>query len=186
MSDMSEMIFIFLDQLLKNNLVLISFTAVLLIIVETPKLRAAFKAGTIITGAMGFAAISAWIFSYYLNSINFVFPAVYFLNSLISIKIIKSYGLLQGEWISGLKREIIALAGLLALQFNLIDKITYNYQDLIIITASLAGFYLIFIIVAAIKEQLDLKENKKIFKKEYTLFLVLAFLAALMSGFDFL
>jgi len=45
---------------------------------------------------------------------------------------------------------------------------------------------LIFIIVAAIKEQLDLKENKKIFKKEYTLFLVLAFLTAIMSGFNFL
>jgi len=186
MSEMSEIIFIFLDQLLKNNLVLISFTAVLLIIVETPKLRTAFKTGTIITGAMGFAAISAWIFSYYLGSINFVFPAVYFLNSLIAIKIIKSYGLLQGEWIAGLKREIIALAGLLAFQFNLIEKAAYNYQDLIIITASLAGFYLIFIIVAALKEQLDLKENQEIFKKEYTLFLVLAFLTAIMSGFNFL
>ena len=75
---MSEMIFIFWDQLLKNNAVLISFTAVLLIIVETPKLRAAFKAGKIITGAMGFTAVSAWIFSYYLSSINFVFPAVHF------------------------------------------------------------------------------------------------------------
>ena len=183
---MSEMIFVFLDQLLKNNLVLISFTAVLLIVVETPKLRTAFKDGKVITGAMGFAAISAWIFSYYLSSINYVFPAVYFLNSLIAIKIIKSYGLLQGEWISGLKREIIALAGLLALQFNLIEKATYNYQDLIVIIASLAAFYLIFVVVAALKEQLDLKENKEIFKKEYTLFLVLAFLTAIMSGFNFL
>lgn len=183
---MSEMIFVFLDQLLKNNLVLISFTAVLLIIVETPKLRAAFKEALVITRAMSFTAISAWIFSYYLNSINFVLPAVYFLNSLIAIKIIKSYGLLQGEWIAGLKREFIALAGLLALQFNLTEKLIYDYQDLIIITASLAAFYLVFIIVAAVKEQLDLKENKKIFKKEYTLFLFLAFLTALMSGFDFL
>jgi Na+-translocating ferredoxin:NAD+ oxidoreductase RnfA subunit len=182
---MSEMIFVFWDQLLKNNVVLISFTAILLIIVETPKLRNAFKDGIIITGAMGFTAVSAWIFSYYLSSINFVFPAVYFLNSLIAIKIIKSYDLLQGEWIAGLKREIIALAGLLALQFNLIEKAAYNYQNLIIIIASLAGFYLVFIIAAALKEQLDLKENKKIFKNEYTLFLVLAFLTAIMSGFNF-
>lgn len=183
---MSEMIFFFWDQLLKNNIVLISFTAILLIIVETPKLRNAFKDGKIITGAMGFAAISAWIFSYYLASVNFIFPAVYFLNSLIAIKIIKNYGLLQGEWIAGLKREIIALAGLLALQFNLIEKANYNYQDLIVIIASLAAFYLIFVVVAALKEQLDLKENKEIFKKEYTLFLVLSFLTAIMSGFNFL
>jgi Na+-translocating ferredoxin:NAD+ oxidoreductase RnfA subunit len=183
---MSEIIFLFLDQLLKNNVVLISFTAVLLIIVETPKLRKSFKDGAIIIGAMGAAAISAWIFSYYLNSISFILPAVYFLNSLIAIKIIKSFGLLQGEWIAGLKREFIALAGLLALQLNLTEKINYNSHDLIIILAFLTAIYLTFIVISALKEQLDLKEAEKIFQKDYTLFLVLAFLSALMSGFDFL
>lgn len=183
---MSEIILLFWDQLLKNNTVLISFTAVLLITVETPKLRAAFKDGLVITGAMAFSAISAWLLSYYLGSVQFLLPAVYFLNSLIAVKIIKSVSLLQGEWIAGIKHEFIALAALLSLQFNLIEKINYNYQDLIIILAALSGFYLIFIIIAAIKEQLDLKENKDIFRKEYTLFLVLAFLSAIMSGFNFL
>lgn len=183
---MNEIIFLFLDQLLKNNVVLISFTAVLLIIVETPKLRASFKDGLIITRAMGAAAISAWIFSYYFSSISFILPAVYFLNSLIAIKIIKSSDLLQGEWLAGLQHDFIALAGLLALQFNLVEKINYNSQDLIVILAVLAAIYLTFVVTAAIKEQLDLKETKKIFKKEYTLFLVLAFLSALMSGFNFL
>lgn len=183
---MSEIILLFWDQLLKNNTVLISFTAVLLIIVETPKLRAAFKEALIFTGGIAFSAISAWFLSYYLSSLQFLLPAVYFLISLISIKLIKSVSLLQGEWIAGIKHEFIALAALLSLQFNLIEKINYNYQDLIIILAALSGFYLIFIIIAAIKEQLDLKENKDIFRKEYTLFLVLAFLSAIMSGFDFL
>lgn len=183
---MSEIILLFWDQLLKNNIVLISFTAVLLIVVETPKLRAAFKDGLVITGAMAFSAVSAWLLSYYLGSVQFLLPAVYFLNSLIAIKLIKSGSLLQGEWVAGIRHEFIALAALLSLQFNLVERINYNYQDLIILIAALSGIYLIFIVVAAIKEQLDLKENKEIFKKEYTLFLVLAFLSAVMFGFDFL
>lgn len=183
---MSEIILLFWDQLLKNNIVLISFTAVLLIVVETPKLRAAFKEGLVITGAMAFSAVSAWLLSYYLSSMQFLLPAVYFLNSLIAIKLIKSGSLLQGEWTAGIKHEFIALAALLSLQFNLVERINYNYQDLIILIAALSGIYLIFILIAAIKEQLDLKENKEIFKKEYTLLLALAFLSAVMSGFDFL
>jgi len=183
---MSEIIWLFWDQLLKNNIVLISFTAILLIIVETPKLRSAFKNGLIITGAMAFSALSAWIFSYYLGSADFLMPAVYFLNSLIAVKLIKKGGLLQGDWIAGIKHEFLALPAVLSLQFNIIEKVNYNSQDLIIIAASLTAIYLVFIAVAALKEQLDLKENKEIFKKEYTLFLVLAFLSAVMSGFDFL
>lgn len=183
---MSEMILLFWDQLLKNNMVLISFTAVLLIIVETPKLRSAFRDGLVITGAMAFSALSAWFFSYYLRSTSFLLPGIYFLNSLLAIKLIKSSDLLQGDWIAGIKHEFIALPAILSLQFNIIEKINYNYQDLVILAASLTGIYLIFIIIAAIKEQLDLKESKEIFQKEYTLFLVLAFLSAVMSGFNFL
>ncbi len=177
---------LFWDQLLKNNMILIYFTAILLIIVETPKLRSAFKEGLVITGAMAFTAVSAWVLSYYLSSTQFLLPAVYFLNSLIAIKLIKSGSLLQGKWIAGIKSEFIALPALLSLQLNIVERINYNYQDLIILIAALSGIYLIFIIVSAIKEQLDLKENKEIFKKEYTLLLVLAFLSAIMSGFDFL
>ncbi|RAK10492.1 hypothetical protein C8C77_104145 [Halanaerobium saccharolyticum] len=183
---MSKIILLFWDQLLNNNTVLISFTAVLLIIVETPKLRAAFKDGLVITGAMAFSTVSAWIFSYYLSSAAFLLPAIYFLNSLIAVKLIKTGNLLQGNWIAGIKREFIALPALLSLQFNIIERTNYNYQDLIILAAALTTIYLIFIVIAAIKEQLDLKESKKIFHKEYTLFLVLAFLSAVMSGFDFL
>ena len=183
---MSEIIMLFWDQLLKNNMVLIYFTAILLIIVETPKLRAAFKEGLVITGAMAFAVVSAWVLSYYLNSMQFLLPAIYFLNSLIAIKLIKSRSLLQGKWIAGIKHEFLALPALLSLQLNIVERINYNYQDLIILIAALSGIYLIFIIVSAIKEQLDLNESKEIFKKEYTLILVLAFLSAVMSGFDFL
>ncbi|MFW5979426.1 MAG: hypothetical protein ACOCQZ_01785 [Halanaerobium sp.] len=183
---MREMIFLFWDQLLKNNTVLISFTAVLLIIVETPKLKKSFKAGLIITGAMAFSALSAWIFSFYLSSVTFLLPAIYFLNALISIKLIKSGNLLQGGWIAGIRSEFVALPALLSLQFNLIEKTSYHYQDLIILAASLGAFYFTFIIIASIKEQLDLKESREIFKKEYTLLLVLGFLSALMSGFNFL
>ena len=177
---------LFWDQLLKNNMVLIYFTAILLIIVETPKLRAAFKEGLVITGAMAFAVVSAWVLSYYLSSMQFLLPAIYFLNSLIAIKLIKSRGLLQGKWIAGIKHEFLALPALLSLQLNIVERINYNYQDLIVLIAALSGIYLIFIIVSAIKEQLDLNESKEIFKKEYTLLLVLAFLSAVMSGFDFL
>ncbi|MFW5961486.1 MAG: hypothetical protein ACOCRV_00620 [bacterium] len=183
---MSEIMLLFWDQLLKNNIVLISFTAVLLIIVETPKLRTAFKNGLIITGAMAFSALSAWIFSYYLGSADFLIPAVYFINSLIAVRLIKSGGLLQGDWIAGIKHEFIALPAVLSLQFNIIEKVNYSSQDLIIIAAALTAIYLVFIVVAALKEQLDLKESKEIFQKEYTLILVLAFLSAVMSGFDFL
>jgi len=183
---MSEMIVLFWDQLLKNNTVLISFTAVLLIIVETPKLRSSFKNGLIIIGAMAFSTLSAWIFSYYLGSANFFIPAVYFLNALIAVKLIKSGGLLQGDWTAGIKHEFLALPAVLSMQFNIIEKVNYNYQDLIIIAAALTAVYLVFIVVAALKEQLDLKESKGIFQKEYTLILVLAFLSAVMSGFDFL
>lgn len=183
---MSEIILLFWDQLLKNNIVLLSFAAVLLIIVESPKLRNAFKDGFLFTGALSLTVISAWIFSYYLSSMQFIMPAIYFLNSLIAISILKKKNLLQGNWISGIKHEFIALPALISFQFSLIERFTYNYQDPIIIIASLAAFYLIFIIIAAIKEQLELKETKKIFKKTYTLLLVLAFLSAVMSGFDFL
>lgn len=183
---MSEILLLFWDQLLKNNTVLISFTAVLFIIVETPKLRAAFKDGMVITAAMAFSALSAWIFSYYLVAFGFLLPAVYFLNSLIAIELMKNKNLLQGKWTAGIKHEFIALPALLSLQFNIVERVSYNYQDPVILIASLTAVYIIFIIIAAIKEQLKLNESKNIFQTEYILFLVFAFLSAVMSGYNFL
>jgi Na+-translocating ferredoxin:NAD+ oxidoreductase RnfA subunit len=183
---MSKMLILFWDYLLKNNIVLSSFIGVLLIIVESSKLRSAFKEALVLSGAALFSLVSAWLFSYFTaaNS-EFLLYSVYFLNSLIAIYFIKQAGLLQNKWIANLNKEIIALPALLGIQFKMTETAVYNYQDLIFITAAAAGIYLIYLIIAAVKEQLQLKETKDFFQKEYTLFLVLAFLSAVMAGFNF-
>ena len=183
---MNEILIPFWDYLLKNNIVLSSFIGVLLITVEGSKLRTAFKEAFIFSGAALFSLISAWLFSYFIPlESEFLLTAVYFLNSLIAIYFIKQSGLLQNKWIAELNKEIIAFPALLGIQFKMTETAVYDYQDLIFIAAAAAGIYLVYLIIAAVKEQLELKETKDIFQKEYALLLVLAFLSAVMNGFNF-
>lgn len=183
---MSRMLILFWDYLLKNNIVLSSFIGVLLVIVESSKLRSAFKEALVFSGAALFSLISAWLFSYFTaGGSEFVLTAVYFLNSLIAIYLIKQAGLLQNKWIAGLNKEIIAFPALLGIQFKMTETAVYGYQDLIFIAAAAAGIYLVYLIAAAVKEQLQLKETNDFIQKEYTLLLFLAFLSAVMAGFNF-
>lgn len=184
---MSEILILFWDYLLKNNIVLGSFIGVLLIVVESSKLGSAFKEALVFSGAALFSLISAWLFSYFIPlGSEYLLAAVYFLNALIAIYFIKQAGLLKNKWIiAGLNKEIIALPALLGLQFKITETAVYGYQDLIFIAAAAAGIYLVYLIIAAVKEQLELKESKDFFQKEYTLLLVFAFLSAVMAGFNF-
>lgn len=183
---MNEIFLIFWDHLLKNNIVLISLVGVLIIISEDSSLSSSFKNGLIMTAAFSFSILSAWIFSYYTAGSIIILPAVFFVNTLLAICFINKFQLLNGTWLGGLTKRIAILPALMGIQFKIVENAVYNYQDIIFILAAIIGFYLIYIITAAVKEQLLLKENNKIFKTEYLLLLFMAFLSAVMSGYNFI
>ena len=183
---MNDIILLFWNSLISNNIVFISFIGVLLIVIETPKLKDSYLDGLKITAGLSMSIILAWIISYYIPSAyNHFLPGVYFINSLLGIYIIRNLGLLKGEWIEGLPRAILALAPLIGIQLLFQEQSSDYNLDFFKILGSLSGFYLAFVLIAAIKEQLKLKEIKDIFKSEYMVLIVLALFAAIVYGFSF-
>ena len=183
---MNEIILLFWNSLLSNNIVFVSFIGVLLIIVETPNLKDSYLDGLKIIAGLTLSIIFAWILSSYIPPVyNHFLPGIYFLNSLLGIYMIRSLGLLKGEWIEGLPKAVLALAPLIGIQLLFQGQFNQYSLDFFKIIGSLFGFYLTFIMIAAIKEQLILNETKDLLKSEYILLIVLAFFAAVVVGFNF-
>ncbi|MFP4687605.1 MAG: Rnf-Nqr domain containing protein [bacterium] len=182
---MNELVLIFHDSVLINNIVLTAFIGALLIIVETPKFRDSFSAGLRLSAPLALIAYLGWIFTHRIPAVyNNFLPGIYFLNSLLGIHIIKKSGLLREKWIRNLPGSTLGLVYLVAFQLFIREQTGDQLADFFLILGSVLGFYLLFIIIAGIKEQLNLNESDRIYRSEYVILLAMAFLAAVISGFE--
>jgi len=182
---MNEIGRLFLNYVFGENIVFVLFIGLLLVIVETPKLKESYLTGLKITTGLAVSVLAGWLLAVYIPSdFSFIMPGVYFLTSLLGIYIVKKLDELKGEWIEGLPRMILALSPFMGLQLF----IGYNGQinsitNIYIIIGCVIGFYLAFILTAAVKEQLKMNEAELIFKNEYTLLIIFGFLAAIVTAF---
>ncbi|MFW6270411.1 MAG: hypothetical protein ACOC4G_10050 [Bacillota bacterium] len=177
---------LFWDYVISENIVLVLHIGLLLIIVETPKLRESFLSGLKITAGLTTSILTGWLLSFYISSgLSFIMPGVYFLTSLSGIYIVKKLDKLKGEWMEGLPRMLLALSPFMGLQLFIEYTVQKNsITNIFIIMGCIIGFYLAYIIIAALKEQLKMNETEPIFKSEYNLLIVIGFLAAVLSSFN--
>ncbi|MFW5787575.1 MAG: Rnf-Nqr domain containing protein [Halanaerobiales bacterium] len=185
---MNEIGVIFWNYVLRNNMVFILSFGLLLVIVETPRLSESYVKGLKITAGMAVTSLTGLFITANISShVIFLLPGIYFITSLVGIYVINKSGALRGQWIEGIPRNIMVLVPLLGLQLFMQEQTVLNYlEKFFAVLGSIVGFYLVFIIMAAVKEQLELNETEKIFKSEYILLIVSGFFAAILVGFNFM
>ncbi len=176
---------VFLDNVLRNNMVFILSFGLLLVIVETPKLSQSYLKGLKITAGLAVSSLIGWIFFHNISAdLVYIFPGIYFLTSLLGIYVINKLGALKGQWIEGIPRKIMALAPFIGLQLYIQEEAVSEVTGFFSLLGLITGFYLTFVVMSAIKEQLKLNETENIFKSEYVVLLVIGFFAAIMVGFN--
>ncbi|MFW6268935.1 MAG: hypothetical protein ACOC4G_02530 [Bacillota bacterium] len=176
---------LFLNHLLQENIVFYYFLGALLIIIKTPPLKKSYRTGLIFSSGLLATGLLGWLLNpVFSESFTYLVPGFYFFNALLGLAIIKKLGLLNDYWL-GIPEYILALGPLVGLQMIAERLGQNNGFDLVIIIAGVSGFYLAFLTIAAIKEQLQLSEAKnELFKSEYTLLIVMAIFSLLLMGFD--
>jgi len=181
----SEITAIFWEYVLPENIMLVSFMGVLLAIVEAPGLKKSFKTGFKLSAALFLSGFLGWLITGYLNEgYEFIYLWIFWLTSLFAVYILQKLGELKGEWL-GLPKILLVLGPMLGLQWLVWEQGVEYIERLFMITGGVIGFYLAFVLIAAIKEQIKLAETHEIYKKEYTLLIAIGMLTLAVIGFNF-
>lgn len=185
---MNEIGAVFWNFVLRDNMVFILSFGLLLVIVETPRLSKAYVKGLKITAGIAVSSLTGlYITANISPELVFIFPGIYFITSLLGIYVINKSGVLRGQWIEGIPRNIMVLVPLIGIQLFIKEQAVLNgFEKFFAVLGLIVGFYLVFIIMAAVKEQLELNETGNIFKSEYILLIVSGFFAAILVGFNFM
>ncbi len=183
---MREIAAVFWEYVFPENILLVYFFGVLLAIVETPGLKRSFKKGFKLSCGLLISALSGWIITGYISGEqDFIALLIFLLTSLFAIYLLQKMGELEGEWL-GLPKMVLVFVPMIGLQWLAREQGINITDSFFMIAGSVTGFYMSFILIAAIKEQIRLAEAKKIFKNEYTLLLAIGFLALAVIGFSFI
>ena len=179
---MSELGRLFLNSLLTENMSLAFFLGILFMIVESGTIKT--------TAARGLKYVSTvfvinWLGWFLHNLIpgrlDPLNPAVFFITTIIGIAVLKNWGELKGEWF-GMPRFILALGPLFGAQF-LIQDGGYSYAEMMTVnTAYIVGGYLLFVLIAAIKEEIIVSDAAPVFKSYSTVLAAIAMLALGVIG----
>ncbi|MFN2341539.1 MAG: hypothetical protein ABR547_09760, partial [Halanaerobium sp.] len=101
--------------------------------------------------------------------------------TVMGISILKHWCELESEWF-GLPRFILALGPLFGSQL-LIQRGSYSYAEMMTVnTAYIVGSYLLFVLIAAIKEEIIVSDAHPAFKSYSTLLAAIAMLALGVIG----
>ncbi len=183
---MREVAVLFWNNVLSRNLIFIQFLGVLLAVVETEGLRTSLKKGYILAKGILISAVLGWIFMAWIpEGSEYIILWVFLTVSLIIIYFIQKSGYLTETW-KGMPEFILILVPMIGLQWTVWEQGVDFADKIYMIAGSVAGFYLAFILIAAVKEQIKLSETSMIFKKLPTLLLAIGFFALAVIGFSFL
>ena len=181
---MSEIGTRFLNNVLSDNIVFIYFFGILLIFLKGRGLRKSLFTGAKYSSVLLFISILSWIISGWIPGQEFLLLWVFLLSSLIGVFILRKWGELKGEWL-GMPEMIIVMAPFVGLQWFVLEQGIEYFARIFALTASVFGFYLAFILVASIREQIQISEMSDIFKKEASLLMIIAFIVLALVGFTF-
>lgn len=183
---MNEIAALFLDSILAENVVFVSLWGILLLFLETEGLRKSLTKGLKITSALMISLFLGWLLSSVVGEQLQFILLVCWISSLVGILFLSRLDLLQGTWLN-MPRFILALAPFTGIQWLVLEQATTAYFDTIyLILGTGAGFYLAFILTAAVREQLKISELPENLKREPLLMITMGFFALALLGFGFL
>ncbi len=183
---MSEFIGVFLENLFPENILLVYFMGVLLSIAETRGVRTSLYKGVKFAFALFFAAFLGFIIADAIPlEFEFFHPWIFLLTSLAAVFILQLSGELKGEFY-GVPRLLLPLVLFVGTQYILVGRGLSFEMMVVSALANSLGFYLGFILIGTIKEQMIISEADDIFKYSPVLLISLGVLSMAVMGFAFL
>jgi|GEM_PF-964661 Na+-translocating ferredoxin:NAD+ oxidoreductase RnfA subunit len=181
---LSELQRLFLDSILSKNMSLAYFLGVLYMMVESKTIKDTTIKGLKFVSTVFIINILGWLLNSilpeYYDPIN---PAIFFLTTLLGIILLKYWGELDGEWF-GLPRYILIIGPLFGSQL-LIQSGNYSYPGMIVVnSAYVVGSFILFVLVASIKEEILVSDASPVFKSYSTILAAIAMLALGVIGFQ--
>ena len=182
MKILSELSRLFLNSLLTENMSLAFFLGVLFMMVESGTIKTTAVKGLKYMSTVFVINILGWFLHHFLPAgLDPLNPAIFFLTTVLGITVLKYWGELKGQWF-GLPKFILALGPLFGSQL-LIQKGSYSYAEMMTVnTAYIMGGYLLFVLIAAIKEEIIVSDADPVFKSYSTLLAAIAMLALGVIG----
>ena len=182
MRKLSELSRVFLNSLLTENMSLAFFLGILFMMVESATIKKTAIKGLKYMSTVFVINVLGWFLHSLLpQGLDPVNPAIFFITTVMGIEILKYWGELQGKWF-GLPKFILALGPLFGSQF-LIQNGAYSYAEMMTVnTAYIIGGYLLFVLIAAIKEEIIVSDAEAVFKSYSTLLAAIAMLALGVIG----
>ncbi len=183
---MSELMGIFLENIASQNMVLIYFLGVLISIAETGGVRTSLLKGVKYSLGLFFAVIIGVIVADSLPlALEFIHPWIFLLTALGAVFIFQLMGDLKGDFY-GIPRLFLPLIPIVGLQYLLVDRGLSFDVMVISALANSIGFYMGFILIGTIKEQIMISETDDIYKFAPALLISLGVLSMAVKGFAFL
>ncbi|MGM0414409.1 MAG: Rnf-Nqr domain containing protein [Bacillota bacterium] len=183
---MNETFGLFLENILPVNMVLIYSLGVLVSLLETDRVRPSLIKGVKFAFAILFAGIFGWIIVDSIGiELEFLAAWVFFLVSLGVIIVLQYLGELKGKFY-GLPKLLLFLPTLVGFQWLILERNLVFSEMMVTVFANGLGFYVAFVLIATIKEQMRISEASDIFKLAPAILIGLGIAAMGVSGFSFL
>lgn len=158
------------------------FLGILFMMVESGTIKATINRGSKYVTTVFVINVLGWFLHSLLpETFDPLNPAIFFLTTILGIKVLKYWGELKGERF-GLPKFILALGPLFGSQL-LIQHNNYSYAEMM--TANIAyviGSYLLFVLIAAIKEEIIVSDAAPVFKSYSTLLAAISMIALGIIG----
>lgn len=183
---MNELFGFFLETIIPRNMMIAYFLGVVLAIVETKGLRSSLVKGIKLSLGIFFAAILGLLIADLLVlELEFLVVWVFFLSAAFISLVLIFFGELQGDFY-GMPKFFLFLAPVIGIQW-IIFQGNYDFAQLVTgVFANALGYYLAYILVATIKEQVKISEAETIFKLVPAILIGLGVAAMAIQGFFFL
>jgi hypothetical protein len=182
---MNPTVRIFFEYALTRNLAFVLFFGFLLPIISTHTLKQSYHCAIKYAVTLLFATLAASAANGLLVAVAaWAIPAAYFLITLLAIRLLLAWGELKGEW-GGIPRTMLAWIPFLGTMFYLQSQNLDGLQAVNAAFGSAAGFFIVFIIVAALTEQIRLSEAPALYKRLSTLLFAIFVFALAFAGFTF-
>lgn len=182
MKNLSELTRLFLNSLLSENMSIAFFLGILFMMVESGTIKATINRGLKYAAAVFVINVLGWFLHTMLpGALDPLNPAIFFLTTILGIKVLRYWGELQGDWF-GLPKFILALGPLFGSQL-LIQNNGYSYAEMMTVNlAYIISGYLLFVLIAAIKEEIIVSDAAPVFKSYSTLLAAIAMIALGVIG----
>ncbi len=116
---------------------------------------------------------------------NSLLPGCFFLVSLGAIIVLQYLGELKGDYY-GMPKLFIFMPALLGFQWIILERNLVFTEMMVTAFANAIGFYIAFVLIATLKEQMRISEASDIFKLAPAILIGLGIAAMGVSGFLFL